>query len=181
MIGFLFEKSHIFHLIDKKWKLLLFHWHCDRFGALPYLCPWVILSPCNGYDCIHCRIRDDGYEKISYLFISWKFFSFFSSLVISLTLRPIWRHFHISVHEWSSLLVMATIAFSAILSYSDLDHFWSQFYGSLIGTTFEPHSYKLGDLSFVRWTVHFWIAEITRESKTWNCSSQPSSIHALAE
>ena len=45
------------------------------------------------------------------------------TLVVPLTLRPIWWHFHISVHEWSSLLVMATIAFSAILSFSDLDHF----------------------------------------------------------
>ena len=59
-------------------------------------------------------------EKISYFSSHWKEMK---TLVVSLTLRPIWWFFLISVHEWSSLLVMATIAFSAILSYSDLDHF----------------------------------------------------------
>ena len=59
-------------------------------------------------------------EKISYFSSHWKEMK---TLVIALTLRPIWCHFHIAVHEWSSLLVMATIAFSAILSFSDLDHF----------------------------------------------------------
>ena len=24
---------------------------------LPYLCPWVILSPCNGCDCIQCNFK----------------------------------------------------------------------------------------------------------------------------
>ena len=59
-------------------------------------------------------------ENFSYFSSHWKEMK---TLVVSLTLRPIWCHFHISVHEWSSLLVMATIAFSAILSFSDLDHF----------------------------------------------------------
>ena len=67
------------------------------------------------------------------------------TLIVSLTLRPIWRHFHISVHEWSSLLVMASIASSAILIFSDLDHsliailmfsFQDHFWITLIKTSF---------------------------------------------